>query len=89
MAAMNAPNGPPGVTRTLSSGSLHNQPCVLQRKGGGELSTEITLSTLWEGTDRVAGTVWIGRDVSELEAARLQLAQAEKLSSRWLVASSG
>ncbi len=69
------------VAKVRSAGVLSNHPCVLRRKDGSTVDTEVNLSVLRDETDQVEGAVWVGRDVTELKAAQLQLLQAEKLST--------
>ncbi len=69
------------VQQVRSSGMLSNRSCQLKRRDGGELSVELSLSVLRSEGGEAYGTVWVGRDVTELKAAQMQLLQAEKLSS--------
>jgi PAS domain S-box-containing protein len=69
------------VRQVLSSGVVSNRSCQLRRKDGGELSMELSLSVLTSEDGDAYGTVWVGRDVTALKAAQMQLLQAEKLSS--------
>jgi len=69
------------VARVRAAGVLSNHTCTLRRKDGSTVEMEINLSVLKDDADHVEGTVWIGRDVTELKAAQLQLLQAEKLST--------
>jgi len=61
--------------------TLSNHPCSLRRKDGSAVEMEINLSVLRDEAGAMEGTVWVGRDVTELKAAQLQLLQAEKLST--------
>jgi len=53
----------------------------LSKAGGGELNLELNMAALTDHDGNVDGTVWVGRDVTELRSAQLQLLQAKKLSS--------
>jgi PAS domain S-box-containing protein len=69
------------VDRTLAWGAVANHPCNLIRKDGSSFEVELNVSTLRNEDGDPAGTVWLGRDVSELKATHRQLIQAEKLST--------
>ncbi len=69
------------LDRVRSGGTLSNHACRLRKKDGTDLETELNLSVLKDEAGVAAGTVWVGRDVSELKSTQLQLMQAEKLSS--------
>jgi two-component system NtrC family sensor kinase len=53
----------------------------LNKADGSELNLELNMAALSDEAGNVNGTVWVGRDVSELKSAQLQLLQAKKLSS--------
>jgi len=61
--------------------ALIDRPCRLRRKDGGEIDVELSLSAFRDENGDVLGTVWLGRDVSQLKATRTQLLQAKKLST--------
>lgn len=63
------------------AGVLSNYSCELRRNDGQPLNVQLHLTNLRDEDDELLGTVWIGRDVSELRSAQLQLMQAEKLST--------
>lgn len=72
---------PSFVDADRPGGTLTNHACRLRTRSGDEVSMEFSLSTLRNDAAEVEGSVWIGRDVTELKAAQLQLMQAEKLST--------
>jgi len=67
--------------RIRSEGRLTNYECQFQRSDGHELTLELNASALKDEEGATTGTVWVGRDVTELKSAQLQLLQAKKLSS--------
>jgi PAS domain S-box-containing protein len=69
------------LDQVLDGGTQANRATLMRTKDGRRLSTELTLSTLRNGNDETIGTAWIGRDVTELKSAQMQLVQAEKLST--------
>ncbi len=73
--------GPALIARVRVEGRISNHPCVFRRADGRELELELNLSILGREGAAARGTVWVGRDVSELKAAQLQLLQAKKLST--------
>ena len=69
------------ISRVCSSGAIANHACRLRKKDGSEVEMELNLSVLKNDAEETTGTVWVGRDVTELKAAHQQLLQAEKLST--------
>jgi PAS domain S-box-containing protein len=67
--------------RIRSEGRLTNYECQFRRSDGHELTLELNASALKDEEGATTGTVWVGRDVTELKSAQLQLLQAKKLSS--------
>ncbi len=65
----------------LEQGLLPSRLIRMNRKGGGEVDVELQLCVLKDDGGEVTGTLWIGRDVTELRTAQLQLLQSEKLST--------
>ena len=53
----------------------------LSKSDGSELNLELNMAALTDRDGGVYGTVWVGRDVTELKVAQSQLLQAKKLSS--------
>ena len=74
-------NGMDLIERVRLSGMLPSHACLLKTKDGAELDVELHLSILKKEGEEVTGTIWVGRDVTELKSAQLQLLQAEKLST--------
>jgi len=73
--------GPALIARAKVEGRISNHECRIRRPDGREVELELNLSLLGGASDGDRGTVWVGRDVSELKAAQLQLLQAKKLST--------
>jgi PAS domain S-box-containing protein len=69
------------IDRIRSEGRLANYTCQFRRSDGVELTLELNVSALKDDAGETAGAVWVGRDVTELKSAQLQLLQAKKLSS--------
>lgn len=69
------------LRRIQRAGTLSNYSCELRRKSGDPLNVQFHLTKLKNEDDEAVGTLWIGRDVSELRSAQLQLMQADKLST--------
>jgi len=69
------------MNKVLSEGSLTNHGTQLRKRNGDELEVDFHITVLKDEAGQIAGTLWIGRDVTELRTAQMQLAQAEKLSS--------
>jgi PAS domain S-box-containing protein len=69
------------IEQIRSQGRLTNYECQFGRTDGAELTLELNASVLKDENDSTTGTVWVGRDVTELKSAQLQLLQAKKLSS--------
>jgi len=69
------------VAETLERGSLPSRVVRMGRKGGATVDTEAHLCVLKDECGETTGTLWIGRDVTELRATQLQLLQSEKLST--------
>jgi PAS domain S-box-containing protein len=53
----------------------------LTKRDGSTVETVLHVSSLRGEDGEVVGKVWIGRDVTELRAAQIQLAQTERLSA--------
>jgi PAS domain S-box-containing protein len=69
------------VEKVRSAGVLSNFGCRLRREDDNERELELSMSVLRDENGAEVGTVWIGRDVTDLKAAQLQLMQAEKMST--------
>jgi len=69
------------VERTLADGPVANLSCTLRKEDGNWLEVELNTSVLRDESGQSAGTIWLGRDVSELKATHRRLLQAEKLST--------
>jgi PAS domain S-box-containing protein len=69
------------MEKVFSAGALANHGTQLRKQDGSELAVDFHITVLKDELDEVAGTLWIGRDVTELRTAQMQLAQAEKLST--------
>jgi len=69
------------VERIHSTGPISNLLCQLRKADGRNVDVEMNLSLLKDETGRVTGTVWLGRDVTELKETHTQLLQARKLST--------
>ena len=69
------------IEQIRSQGRLTNYECHLHRGNGAEMTLELNASVLKDEDGTTTGTVWVGRDVTELKSAQLQLLQAKKLSS--------
>jgi PAS domain S-box-containing protein len=69
------------LARVRTTGALLNHACRLRRRTGTPVDVELNLSVLRDEQERPAGTVWLGRDVTELKTTQLQLLQAKKLST--------
>ncbi len=68
------------VARTLEHGLVANHSCRLRKKDGAWVDVELSTSAL-RNAAVTAGTVWLGRDVSELKETHRRLLQAERLST--------
>ncbi len=69
------------IRRIDAQGQIHGYGSQLTRADGEELETELNLSVLRDEIGDVVGSVWLGRDVTELKSTQSQLLQAEKLST--------
>jgi two-component system NtrC family sensor kinase len=69
------------VAKVVSAGQLHDYASRLTRSDGGESEIQLNLAALRDESDEAVGSVWLGRDVTELKATQTQLQQAEKLST--------
>ena len=69
------------IDQIRSQGRLTNYECHFRRSDGAEMTLELNASVLKDEDGAAMGTVWMGRDVTELKSAQLQLLQAKKLSS--------
>jgi len=69
------------VERTLGQGPVANHACRLRRQDGSQLEFELNVSQLKDASGESVGTVWLGRDVSELRATHRRLLQAGRLSA--------
>jgi len=68
------------LERLRATGVLSSVTCRLAKKQGGQVDVELHMSLL-EESGAEPGAVWIGRDLTELNATQLQLIQAGKLSA--------
>jgi PAS domain S-box-containing protein len=66
---------------TRSAGEISDYPCRLRNRDGHPIDVELNVSMLKDEAGEVTGSVWLGRDVSELKATQTQLLQAKKLST--------
>ncbi len=69
------------VDHICTAGEISRYSTSLTRKSGSEVNLELNMSILRNEENDLIGTVWLGRDVTELKAAQSQLLQAEKLSA--------
>ena len=69
------------IRRINTQGQIHGYGSQLTRADGDELEIELNLSVLRDELGEVVGSVWLGRDVTELKSTQSQLLQAEKLST--------
>jgi len=69
------------IEKIRNFGRITNHAISLTKSGGSDLSLELNMAALTDDSGAVYGTVWVGRDVTELKSAQLQLLQAKKLSS--------
>jgi len=69
------------IEQIRSHGRLTNYESHFRRGDGAEMTLELNASVLKDEDGATTGTVWVGRDVTELKSAQLQLLQAKKLSS--------
>jgi two-component system NtrC family sensor kinase len=69
------------VPLVLSSGQVHGHSCRLHTGDGNEVEIELQGIAVRDDDDDLIGTEWVGRDVTELRQAQLQLLQREKLST--------
>jgi two-component system NtrC family sensor kinase len=69
------------VARCIDGGEMHRHACQLRQADGRPRDLELNIAALRDEDDRAVGTVWLGRDISELKNTQLQLLQAEKLST--------
>ncbi len=72
----------PGLLEKVrADGTVPTFSSRIRRRDGSEVEMDLRTSALRDDAGAVTGTVWIGRDVTDLRAAQLQLLQAEKLST--------
>lgn len=69
------------VEQTLAQGSLASRVVRMGRRDGTAVDMEVHLCVLKDECGDTTGTLWIGRDVTELRNTQLQLLQSEKLST--------
>jgi PAS domain S-box-containing protein len=69
------------VPMVLSEGQLHDHASRLTHADGRELEIGLNLAVLRDDSGAAVGSIWLGRDVTELKATQTQLLQAEKLST--------
>jgi PAS domain S-box-containing protein len=69
------------LERLFTVGAMDKHGVQLRRRDGSELEVDFHLTVLKDEAGNPAGALWIGRDVTELRATQMQLAQAEKLST--------
>jgi PAS domain S-box-containing protein len=69
------------LDKVRSYGVLPNYSQPMRTRSGTTLDVELHMSVLKDEDDAVAGSVWVGRDLTALKAAQTKLVQAEKLST--------
>jgi two-component system NtrC family sensor kinase len=69
------------VERTRATGQLVNHTCHLLSQQGRQVEVELNTAVLKDARGAVTGTVWLGRDVTELKATHTQLLQTKKLAT--------
>jgi PAS domain S-box-containing protein len=74
-------DGSTWIDQIRNHGRITNHAISLNKADGTELILELNMAALTDRNGDVYGTVWVGRDVTELRSAQLQLLQAKKLSS--------
>jgi len=74
-------DGSAWIDKIRNRGRITNHAISLGKADGSELNLELNMAALTDRNGDVYGTVWVGRDVTELRSAQLQLLQAKKLSS--------
>ena len=74
-------DGSTWIDKIRNRGRITNHAISLAKADGSELNLELNMAALTDRNGDVYGTVWVGRDVTELRSAQLQLLQAKKLSS--------
>ena len=74
-------DGSTWIDKIRNRGRITNHAISLGKADGSELNLELNMAALTDRNGDVYGTVWVGRDVTELRSAQLQLLQAKKLSS--------
>jgi PAS domain S-box-containing protein len=74
-------NGEELLAELFASRQLADLELLLLKGDGGELEADFHVTVLKDERGEVTGALWIGRDVTELRTAQMQLAQAEKLST--------
>jgi PAS domain S-box-containing protein len=74
-------DGSSWIEKISNRGRITNHAISLTKADGSELNLELNMAALTDRNGDVYGTVWVGRDVTELRSAQLQLLQAKKLSS--------
>ena len=80
-AALFPDGGEELLRRVRTDGRVANHDCQFRTADGPELTLELSASRLKNDAGEITGAVWVGRDVTELKSAQLQLLQAKKLSS--------
>jgi len=74
-------DGSTWIDKIRNRGRITNHAISLGKADGSELNLELNMAALTDRNGDIYGTVWVGRDVTELRSAQLQLLQAKKLSS--------
>lgn len=74
-------DGSTWIDEVRNRGRITDHAISLTKADGSELNLELNMAALTDRDGDVYGTVWVGRDVTELRSAQLQLMQAKKLSS--------
>ena len=69
------------LRRLRTGGAVSDHACRLRKKDGSEIEMEVRVAVLKNDGGEAAGSVWIGRDVTDTRATQQQLMQAEKLST--------
>jgi PAS domain S-box-containing protein len=60
---------------------LSNHPCSMRNRDGSPIDLELNVAPIKDEAGDEVGTIWLGRDVTQLKATRSQLLQAKKLST--------
>jgi PAS domain S-box-containing protein len=69
------------LSRVRDAARLANVELRLRCRDGSTRELQLNMAVLRSEGGEATGTVWLGRDVTELKSAQLQLLQAEKLST--------